>query len=198
MTATGSRRARIGIGTLVVFLSMALVASIAAGVLIDATGVLGGGTPGTGSDSGPAAPDGLLVIGTTGSHVQDGTIGVVNLTVTAGPDAAPIELREATVSWVGPDGAYEIGHPEAPDGGPTYAVTPFGDGSAAVIDGPDDRAILTFDLGETDDVAGIGEFGRGLRAGDAVKVTLVTGDGRTTTTRLAVPRSLEDRTVVPL
>lgn len=202
MTTHGSNRARIGVGTLVVFLSMALVASIAAGVLIDATGVLEGQAPGTETDSGSPAPDGLLVIGQTGTHFEGGVVGAVNLTVAAGPGADPIDLRDATVSWVGPSGAYDVRHREASatGAGPTFRVTPLGggDGSPSVLEGPDDRAVLTFDLGETDDVPGVAEFGRGLEAGTVVKVTLSTGDGRTTATRLEVPRSIGDRTVVVL
>jgi len=201
MRAGQSDRGRIGLGTLVVFLSMVLVASIAAGVLLNTTGLLQSGAA---ADDGerPSAAARLLVVGETGEHVRDGTVGVVNLTVATTPDADPVDLRQTTLTWVGPTGAYDVRHEDAAAGrdGPTFHATPLSDpdDSAPVLDGADDRMVLTLDLGGRDDVAAVGEFAHGLRAGDTVKVVLTTGDGRTTPTRLAVPQSLANRNTVVL
>lgn len=195
-----SDRARISPGTLVVFLAMVFVASIAAGVLIGDSGLLPGQTA-TGESSGPAT-DRLLVIGQVGSHIQDGSVGAVNLTVTVGRGTDPVDLQNATVTWVGPSGAHEVRHEGAPGArdGPTYLVTSIGDagGSASVLEDADDRVTLTFDLGQTDDVAGIDEFGQRLRQGDVAKVLFRTGEDETTTTRLTVPASIEGRAAVAL
>lgn len=197
-----SERGQVGVGTLVVFLAMVVVASIAAGVLINTAGLLQGQAAAASAESSSAVSDRVLVIGETGEHVQDGRVGVVNLTVTTGPGADAIDLRNATISWVGPDGAYNVLHEGAGEAGskPTFHVSALSDpdGSAPVLDGPDDRFILTFDLGNTDDVAAVGEFGRRLGEGDMVKLSLTTGSGATTATRLAVPRSLDGREAVVL
>lgn len=193
MTDTSRRRAQAGIGTLVVFVTMVLVASIAAGVLVNSVWVdREPGESGTGQGA-ATAPEGLLVIAQTGTAGEDGRVGVANLTVTAAPGTDPIDLRDATVTWVGPGGAANVasrtGTGGSGDG--TFAVTALRDpdGSAPVLDGPDDRFVLTFDLGETDDVPGVESIGSRLGPGDMVRVTITTGDGRRTTTRLAVPRS---------
>lgn len=198
MTRRQSDRAQIGIGTLVVFLSMVLVASIAGGVLINTTGILGGSAA---AESQATSVEGLLVIGQTGEHIREGRVGVVNLTVTVGPEASAVDLRDTTVTWVGPDGAYNVVNDDAPGSSeaPTYAVTAVSDpdGSAPVLNGAHDRLILTFDLG-SNDRRGVSPFGSELEAGDMVKVTLVTGDGVTTTTRLAVPPTVRGRPAVVL
>lgn len=201
MRSAQSDRARIGLGTLVVFLSMVLVASIAAGVLLNTTGLLQSGAA-AGDEEGASESTRLLVIGETGEHVRDGTVGVVNLTVATTPDAEPVDLRKTTLTWVGPSGAYHVLHEDAAGSrdGPTFHVTPLSDpdDSAPVLDEADDRMVLTLDLGGRDDVSAVGEFAHGLRAGDTVKVGLTTGDGRTTQTRLAVPPSLANRNTVVL
>ena len=202
MRSEGSDRARIGLGTLVVFLSMVLVASIAAGVLLNTTGLLESGAAAAGDEERPSKVARLLVVGETGEHVRDGTVGVVNLTVTTTPDAEPVDLRKTTLTWVGPSGAYHVLHDDAAGGrdGPTFHVTLLSDpdGSAPVLDEADDRMLLTLDLGGRDDVSAVGEFAHGLRPGDTVKVVLTTGDGRTIPTRLAVPASLANRNTVVL
>lgn len=202
MRSGQSDRARIGLGTLVVFLSMVLAASIAAGVLLNTTGLLQGGAAAAGGKESSSEAARILVVGETGEHVRDGTVGVVNLTVTTTPDAEPVDLRKTTLMWVGPSGAYHVLHDDAAGGrdGPTFHVTPLSDpdGSAPVLDEADDRMVLTVDLGGRDDVAAVGEFAHGLHPGDTVKVGLTTGDGKTTQTRLAVPPSLANRNTVVL
>lgn len=199
MRSRSSERARTGIGTLVVFLGMVLVASVAAGVLINTAGLLGGAV---GDESTDNAAAGLMVVGASGEHVRSGSVGSVNLTVMAGPEAETIDLRDATVTWVGPDGAYNVRNVRAggTDDAPTFQVTALSDpdGSAPAVNGPNDRVVLTFDLGRTDDVGAVDEFGSRLRGGDMVKVRITTGDGATTTTRLAVPPAIAGRNAVVL
>ena len=187
MSYTSESRAEVRVGTLVVFVTMVLVASIAAGVLINTVG-LGAGTGGPAEG---ATADRILVISQTGQLASDGHVGVVNLTVTAAPGAEDIDLRDATVTWVGPDGVYNVASSaagESADG--TFAVAARRDpsGAAPVLDEPADRLVLTFDVGGGE-VDGAAAFGSDLGPGDMVGLTVTTGDGLSTATRLAVPRS---------
>lgn len=188
MTETPPERSQVRVGTLVVFLTMVLVASVAAGVLINTGGFLQ--APSATADGGT---DRLAVVGATGSALQGDSVGRVTLTVTPRPGTEPVDLRNVTVTWVGPDGAYNVLAEDAAGGaaGARFRVTALSDpnDSIPVLDDPDDRAILAFDVG-TDDVDGLGEFGESLRAGDVATVTLAAETGPGTTTRLAVPRSL--------
>lgn len=202
MSNTPPPRSQAGIGRLVVFVAMVLVVSIAAGVLVNTAGLQGSQSEGTGQESGARVPGGLLVVGQTGSAVQDGSVGRVNLTVTKAAGAGDVDLRATTVTWVGPDGAHNVVSERAAgtSGDATFRVTALTDpsDSVPVLDDADDRMILTVDLGSTDDVAGLPEFGERLGPGDQVNLALATGGGTTTRTRLAVPRWLSDADAVAL
>lgn len=197
MSETPLERAQIGVGTLVVFLSMVLVASVAAGVLINTTGVLEAMSQGQ-----EGTTDRLVIVASTGTAITDGSVGRVDLTVTPGPRAEGADLRNTTVTWVGPRGAYNVVHAEATgvaaDG--RFRATALSDpnDSLPVLDDAEDRAILTFDLGLTDDATGVGQFGERLRPGDVVTVTVTSASGVSTTTRLAVPRTLSGKAAVAL
>lgn len=192
-------RAQVGVGTVVVLLAMVMVASIAAGVLINTTGVLPEQSGGDGAA--PAAGiDGLVVVGQTGT-VVDGAVGVVNLTVVPGPNAEAVDLGGTTVTWVAPDGAYNLVSDEATgatgDGRFHASARAGASESLPVLDSRDDRAVLTFDLGAPDTPRGEA-FGTELRPGDQVSVTLTTDKGANTRIRLAAPESLGSKRVVVL
>jgi flagellin FlaB len=184
-------------GTLVVFVTMVLVASIAAGVLINTVGLAGS----SGDPTGESPTGRVLVISQTGVADDDGTVGVVNLTVTTAPGTDPIDLRDVTVTWVGPDGAYNLasagGSGGSGDG--TFAITSVRDPNdgGPVLDEAGDRKVLTVDVGDGT-VPGVQPVGADLGPGDMVSLTLTTGDGTSTTTRLAVPRSFGQRGTVVL
>lgn len=199
MSPDEADRAQVGMWQTVGLLAMVLVAAIAAGVLINTAGLRQAQSSASAANA--QATDRLLVIGQTGTAIDDGTVGRVNLTVTAGPATDRIDLRDSTITWVGPASSHSVRSTAAANGGdPAFTVSALTDpdGSAPVLNEPDDRFVLTLDLGDTDDVTGLGEFGAPLRERDMVKLTLVTGGGATTDTRLAVPSSLLDRTAVVL
>lgn len=195
-------RGQIGIGTLVVFLAMVLVASIAAGVLINTAGILQGQADATGQESSSQAADRLAVVGQTGTAIQDERVGLVNLTVATGAGASDVDLGTTTITWIGPHGSHNV----VSDGATgtasdaTFHVSALADSgdSLPVLDSSDDRMVLTFDLGSTDDSPDVDEFGHRLGPGEQVNVLLSTESGASTRVRLAVPRSLSGRNAVVL
>lgn len=196
-----SLRAQVGIGTVVVFVVMLFVASISAGVLFNTTSVASTPAGVGGQESGAGVSNGLVVVGQTGTAVTEDGIGRVNLTVTAGSATDEIDLSETTVTWVGPAGSYNVAHGSTgATGDARFHVRTRSDpnDSAPVVDSRDDRLVLSFDLGRSDDVAAVGEFGERLGPGDQALLVITTGEGDTNRVRLAAPRSLGRRPAVVL
>jgi len=213
-------RGQVGIGTLIVFIAMVLVAAIAAGVLINTAGFLQSKSEASGQQAGEQVTNRLQVVGVSGESIdqQDNTVGVVNITVSQAPGADQLDLLNTTVQWVGPSGTYNLVANESKTIPPTadgnFGVTAFkdSDGSAPVLNDPDDRFVMTFDLGKDDTIAdddpsrdanglssdGIEYFGSQLPEGSTVTVEMTTQSGSTVSTRLVVPETLSGESTVQL
>ncbi len=105
-----SDRGQVGIGTLIVFIAMVLVAAIAAGVLINTAGFLQSKSERTGTQSSAQVTDRVHVVSAYGNVSTNTTTGAhevdyINLTVMKGSGAGDINLSKATIEWLGPDGA---------------------------------------------------------------------------------------------
>jgi len=120
-----NERGQVGIGTLIVFIAMVLVAAIAAGVLINTAGLLQSQAEATGEESSAQVVDRVQVSTVIGSTIyQDNNevdleegdeISLIELTVFRSPGADDIDLTNAiievfangesdTLTFVGDDG----------------------------------------------------------------------------------------------
>ena len=99
-------RGQVGIGTLIVFIAMVLVAAIAAGVLINTAGFLQSQAEATGEESTDLVSERIDVttkVGIVGS-TTDGTLNEIRIGVAGAPGADQIDLSETTIQAVGPNG----------------------------------------------------------------------------------------------
>jgi flagellin-like protein len=110
---TSDDRAQVGIGTLIVFIAMVLVAAIAAGVLLDTSGRLHSMAEQTGEESTHQVSNRVMVVSALG-HVTDEThnsalkssedampnetVDTVTLTVKLSPGSGTVNLSDATIT----------------------------------------------------------------------------------------------------
>ena len=100
------QRGQVGIGTLIVFIAMVLVAAIAAGVLINTAGFLQNQAEDTGTESTEQVADNLNVITEVGTVNYDDNINEIRVGVQPAAGADDVNLAELTVQYVS-DGEFE-------------------------------------------------------------------------------------------
>ena len=103
---TNDDRGQVGLGTLIVFIAMVLVAAIAAGVLINTAGFLQSQAEATGEESTDLVSERIDVTSTVGivGSADDGDLEAIRVGVTGSPGADDIDLSATTVQAVGPNG----------------------------------------------------------------------------------------------
>lgn len=206
------RKGQVGIGTLIVFISMVLVAAIAAGVLVNTAGFLQTKSEETGQASSDQVTNRIDIApksGVVGTVDGEEVIGRVNVTVQSNPGAENVDLRNVTVQWIDPSGVYQLTYYTIDAGDGDFAATPLkdADDSLPVLNDADDRFILTFDTGgdptnvtvETvDGTENVEETGEPLAEGTTVDIRLTTKAGATTQTTVTVPETLSGHRAVQL
>lgn len=184
MFSTGSR-GQVGTGTLIVFISVVLVAGAAAGVVTNTAGFLQFQSEETSESSTAEVSDRLEVaysIGVVDSDSAETELQQLELIVGPAPDATAIDLDNTTVQFQSPDRATTLVSDGATGTGPTFRVEPLqGDADDNVLSDPGDRSKLVIPLdGDTTAL-------EPLRRGEEVAVTLTTPSGATTHVQHTVP-----------
>ena len=101
-----TERGQVGIGTLIVFIAMVLVAAIAAGVLINTAGFLQSQAEATGQESTDLVSERIDVtseVGIVGNQTS-GELEAIKISVSGAAGADQIDLSESTIQAVGPNG----------------------------------------------------------------------------------------------
>ena len=108
---TNDDRGQVGIGTLIVFIAMVLVAAIAAGVLINTAGFLQSQAEATGQESTDLVSERIDVTSTVGivNNTSDPTtLSEIRVGVAGAAGSDQIDLSSATIQAVGPNGQQNL------------------------------------------------------------------------------------------
>ncbi|WP_144798307.1 archaellin/type IV pilin N-terminal domain-containing protein [Halorubrum depositum] len=186
-------RGQVGIGTLIVFIAMVLVAAIAAGVLINTAGFLQTQAEATGEESTSQVSDRLQVVSQSGIVNSSGdqiNVTDIDFVVAKAPGAGSIDLNQTSVELIGANGQETFQLDEI--GSENVEIFTSPDQDTVVLTDSSDRAEVSVDL---DDQVTYGN----LSTGDRLSVTFTTASGATTTTEIRVPTTLtKDQTSVRL
>ncbi|MDL0120373.1 flagellin [Halobacterium salinarum] len=184
-------RGQVGIGTLIVFIAMVLVAAIAAGVLINTAGFLQSKGSATGEEASAQVSNRINIVSAYG-NVNSEEVDYVNLTVRQAAGADNINLSKSTIQWIGPDKATTLTHANAADKttlGEEFNTTSIkGNNDNVLVQQSDRIKVIMYASGVSST----------LGAGDEVQLTVTTQYGSKTTYWANVPESLKDKNAVTL
>lgn len=178
-----NERGQVGIGTLIVFIAMVLVAAIAAAVLLNTAGFLQTQAEDTGTESTAQVADRLLVLSQVGNVTESNTVDEVNIVVQKSAGAADVNLEDLSIQWIGPDGQEHLQYDEGTQGSDAFNLTVI-QGTDNVLTASTDRVQIGLNL--TADEGAM----QALDEGESATVIITTGAGSQVRLTVNVPDSL--------
>jgi flagellin-like protein len=180
-TLDDTDRGQVGIGTLIVFIALVLVAAVAAGVLINTAGELQSRASDTGDDAQAQVSNQIDVVSATGEDdAGDDDIDTVTLVVKKSPGSDPIDLSEATIQYTSSDNSVTLSH-NTSAGSDTFSTSAIDGGPTEVLDDTSERIEITVSAESIDGGSG------GLAEGQDAQLEIVDQSGASTVYGVNVP-----------
>ncbi|WP_267641782.1 archaellin/type IV pilin N-terminal domain-containing protein [Haloarchaeobius amylolyticus] len=179
-------RGQVGIGTLIIFIAMVLVAAVAAGVLINTAGMLEAKASDTSSDAQAQVSNHITVVSATGEVNANGTgITKVNITLMKAAGAGDIDLTKASFEWVSDTSAVTLSESDA-----AINLTKMSGDSNTTLNDRSDRIRVTINV---TDPAVEGTY---LAEGEKAMLQIVDASGAKTLYGVNVPSTISDEKFV--
>jgi len=179
-------RGQVGIGTLIVFIAMVLVAAIAAGVLINTAGLLQAQAQQTGEETTAEVSDIFQINKVVGSETTgNGELDVLNASVRLSSGSDPINVSKASYTIeTGGNATVVDGNANKNDGIELFPIQSLEDGTQVLSD-QDDLMVVQFDVTNLTDVDQLEES-------ESIKLIAQAPAGGSTYKQLQAPRRIEN------
>jgi flagellin FlaB len=180
-TNDDERRGQVGIGTLIVFIAMVLVAAIAAGVLVNTAGFLQNTAEQSGEDSVEKVTNRVDVVNTYGIIGADDDVEYLNLTVRLAAGSENVDLNDTTINYLSDSSVVTLENASSMSGTEfTIAEVKDDDSSNPILNDEGDRLEIQINASAI-------EGSSGLDPGSEVKLEISTKSGDSTTVLIQTP-----------
>ena len=139
-------RGQVGIGTLIIFIAMVLVAAVAAGVLINTAGLLESTASDTGQDSQAQVSNQIDVVTAVGETDTNGDVDTLNFTVKKSAGSDNLDLNDTTIEYQSDDAQQTLAHSDSGPTGTTFGTEVLKGNNNDVLDNTSERIRITIDL----------------------------------------------------
>ena len=184
-------RGQVGIGTLIIFIAMVLVAAVAAGVLINTAGLLESSASDTGQDSQAQVSNQIDVVTAVGAvNGTSNNVDTLNFTVKKSAGSDKIDLESATVEYLADDASTTLsfgGTGAANTSASEFATESLVGNANRVLDNTTERTTITID---------VSAVGTELEPGEEATLRFVDQSGATTIYGVNVPDTISGETYV--
>ncbi|MDS0298531.1 flagellin [Halogeometricum sp. S1BR25-6] len=194
-------RGQVGIGTLIVFIAMVLVAAIAAGVLVNTAGFLQATAEDAGEQSVNKVTNRVEVLNTHGVVGDNSNIQGINMTVRLAAGSSSVDMNETSIKYLSAKTVQTLTN-QTVESTETDAVEvadadEFGltkitddDGSFGVLNSMNDRYEVTLDTADIETDTNGAAISNGLTTGEKVTLEITSRTGGTTQVILTMPQQL--------
>ncbi|MFU8867500.1 archaellin/type IV pilin N-terminal domain-containing protein [Natronococcus sp.] len=182
-------RGQVGIGTLIVFIAMVLVAAIAAGVLINTAGSLQSQASDTGTETQQAVANQIEVVHAYGDTGGDDTVDELHFVVKKSAGSDVIDMESMTLQYTSETTSETLEYAGTADAAGEFGTTALADtDDPTALTDTSDRIEISIDIGTNVD-------GETLEAGDSATIELIDQSGAQFSYGVTVPATF-DGTVV--
>ena len=189
---------QVGIGTLIIFIAMVLVAAVAAGVLVNTSGLLQSKAEDTGADAQAQVSNQIEVVSATGVvDTTNDNVEAVELVVKKSAGSDPIDLSRASIQYTGDSASTTLTYLDGTANDTRFSTASeknIGSTSnpSEVLDATGDRVTITVDAEAIEGGAGTD----GIAQGEEVTLRIVDQSGATTVYGVNVPDTLGSQSYV--